>query len=101
MTSAKRSSALPRLPTVAEAGVPGYEVGSWNAICAPAGVPASVVGLLNSHLRDILATSDIKTKYAELGIEAKASSPEELNARFLADIRKWSELIERVGIAKL
>ena len=96
-----RTPFLPDVPPVAEAGVPGYEVASWNAICAPAGVPASVVGVLNRHLRDILATLDIKSKYAELGIEAKASSPEELNARFLADIRKWSELIERVGIAKL
>jgi tripartite-type tricarboxylate transporter receptor subunit TctC len=96
-----RTPFLTDVPTVAEAGVPGYEVTSWNAMCAPAGVPAGIVGLLNRHLRDILSTPDIKARYAELGIEAQASSPDELNARFLADIRKWAELIERGGIAKL
>ena len=96
-----RSPFFPDVPPAAQAGVPGYEVASWNAMCAPAGVPAEVVGLLNRHLRDILATPEVKARYGELGIEAKASSPEELNSRFLADIRKWSELIARVGITKL
>ena len=96
-----RTHFLPDVPPVAEAGVPGYEVTSWNAMCGPAGMPADVIALLNRHLRDILSTPDMKAKYAELGIEAGASSPDEINARFLADIRKWSELIERVGIAKL
>jgi tripartite-type tricarboxylate transporter receptor subunit TctC len=96
-----RTPFLPDVPPVAEAGVPGYEVASWNAMCAPAGIPSEIVGLLNRHLRDILSTPDVKARYGELGIEAKASTAEEINSRFLADIRKWNELIQRVGIAKL
>jgi tripartite-type tricarboxylate transporter receptor subunit TctC len=96
-----RTPFLPDVPPVAEAGVPGYEVASWNGMCGPAGLPADVVSLLNKAIREILAIPEVKAKYAELGIEAKASSPEELKARFQAEVKKWSELIERAGIPKL
>jgi len=92
---------LPDVPPVAEAGVPGYEVTSWNGLCAPAGTPAGIIDLLNRAVREILEVTEVKAKYAELGIEAKASSPEELKARFGADVRKWNDLIERTGIPKL
>jgi tripartite-type tricarboxylate transporter receptor subunit TctC len=95
-----RSAFLPDVPPVAEA-VPGYEVGSWNGMCAPGGTPAEVVNLLNRTLREILQIPEIKANFADFGIEAKPSSPEEVMARFQADAKKWSDLIERVGITKL
>lgn len=95
------SAFLPGVPPVAQAGVPGYEVGSWNGMCAPAGTPREVLNRLNQTIREILAIDEIKAKFADFGIEAKASSPEELMARFQADVKKWSDLIEKAGIAKL
>ena len=85
---------------VAEAGVPGYEVVSWNGVFAPRGTPADVIELLNKTIREIVATPEVKQRYAELGIEAKASTPEELKARLAADIGKWAAVIERAGIPK-
>jgi tripartite-type tricarboxylate transporter receptor subunit TctC len=100
-SSPARSPFLPDVPTVAQAGVPGYEVTSWNGLFARVGTPAAVVDLLNKSIREVVAIPEVKQRYAELGIEAKASSPEELKARLEADIKKWAALIERAGIAKL
>ena len=88
------------MPTVAEAGVAGYEVTSWNGLFAPVGTPPEIIDLLNKAIRDIVAMPDVKQRYADLGIEAKASTPEELKARLTADIAKWAAVIERAGIAK-
>jgi tripartite-type tricarboxylate transporter receptor subunit TctC len=100
-SSAQRSPFFPDVPTVAQAGVPGYEVTSWNGMFAPAGTPPDIIALLNRSIREIVAIPEVKQRYAELGIEAKASSPEELKARLEADIKKWAALIERAGIQKL
>ena len=96
----QRSPFLPDVPTVAEAGVPGYEVTSWNGVFVPTGTPAPIIGLLNAAIHEIVAIPEVKQRYAELGIEAKASTPEELKARLEADIAKWAALIERAGIPK-
>ncbi len=96
----RRSPFLADSPTVAEA-VPGYEVTSWNGLFAPAGAPAEVIGLLNKSIAEIVAIPEVKQRYADLGIEAAASSPEQLKARLEADIKKWAALIERAGIQKL
>jgi len=96
----QRSPFLPDVPTVAEAGVPGYEVTSWNGIFGPPGTPASVVETLNKAVHEIVNTPEVKERYADLGIEAKASTPEELKARFQADVAKWAAVIERAGIPK-
>jgi tripartite-type tricarboxylate transporter receptor subunit TctC len=99
-TGAQRSPFFPDVPTVAEAGVPGYEVQSWNGIFARAGTPAEITSILNGAIREMVAIAEVKERYADLGIEAKASSPEELKARLAADIAKWAAVIERAGIAK-
>jgi tripartite-type tricarboxylate transporter receptor subunit TctC len=96
----KRSPVFPDVPTVAESGVPGYEVTSWNGLFAPTGTPKEVVDTINKAMHDILADEAIKKRYLELGVEAKASSPEELKGRLVADIKKWSEVIERANIPK-
>jgi tripartite-type tricarboxylate transporter receptor subunit TctC len=99
-TGTSRSSALPDVPTVQEAGIAGYEVVSWNGFFAPNGTPKEVIGTVNPALRDILADAEIKKRYSALGIDARASSPEELKARLVADIEKWSNVIARAGIPK-
>jgi tripartite-type tricarboxylate transporter receptor subunit TctC len=99
-TGMQRSPFLTDVPTVAEAGVPGYEVVSWNGVFAPRGTPTDIIDLLNKTIREIVAMPDVKQRYAELGIEAKASTPEELKARLAADIGKWAAVIERAGIPK-
>jgi tripartite-type tricarboxylate transporter receptor subunit TctC len=87
------------VPTVAEAA-PGYEVTSWNGIAAPAGTPQAIIDRVNALMREILAAPDVKARYAEFGVEAKASSPAEFKARLEADIKKWSAVIEKAGIPK-
>jgi len=99
-TGKARSPFFTDVPTVAEAGVPGYEVVSWNGVFAPNGTPADIIELLNKAIREIVATPEVKQRYAELGIEAKASTPEELKARLAGDIGKWAAVIERAGIPK-
>ena len=96
----KRSPAMPDLVTVAEAGVRGYEVTSWNGLFAPRGTPAPVVALINATLRDVLAQEDLKQRLRELGIEARTCSPEELMTLFKADVKKWGEVIVAAGIEK-
>jgi tripartite-type tricarboxylate transporter receptor subunit TctC len=99
-TGRQRSPFLPDVPTAAEAGVGGYEVLSWNGIFARAGTPAEIINILNAAIREIVAIPEVKERYADLGIEAQASSPEELKARLAVDIAKWAAVIERAGIAK-
>jgi tripartite-type tricarboxylate transporter receptor subunit TctC len=99
-SGSKRSEATPELATVQEGGVAGYDVVSWNALFAPAGTPPEIVGTLNAALRDILADADVKRRLIELGIEARASTPQEISARLKSDIDKWRQVIEKAGIEK-
>jgi tripartite-type tricarboxylate transporter receptor subunit TctC len=96
----RRSPFLTDTPTVGEA-VQGYEVTSWNGLFAPAGTPAEVIALLNKSIGEIVAIPEVKQRYADLGIEARASTPEQLQARLEADIKKWGALIDRAGIQRL
>jgi tripartite-type tricarboxylate transporter receptor subunit TctC len=95
-----RAPALPEVPTVKEAGVAGFEVNSWNGLFAPAKTPPEIVATLNAALREVLGSPDLKQRFLELGVEAKASSPEEIGARLRADIEKWSQVIARAGIQR-
>jgi tripartite-type tricarboxylate transporter receptor subunit TctC len=95
-----RTSFLPDVPTVKEAGGGDFEARSWNAIFAPKGTPPEVIKTLNAALREVLEMPDLKKRALDLGIEARASSPEEILDRLKADIGKWADVIERAGIAK-
>ena len=99
-SAAKRSESAPEIPTVQESGVADYDVVSWNALFAPAGTPLEIVRTLNNALRDVLAEPEVKTRLLELGIEARASSPEEIQARLKSDIDKWRKVIEKSGIER-
>lgn len=99
-TGDSRSLILKDVPTVGEGGVKGYDVVSWNALFAPAGTPPEAIARLNAGLRAVLAMPEVKQKLLDLGIEARASSPEELKDRLVSDIAKWSAVIEKAGIPK-
>jgi len=100
-TGDKRAEFSPNVPTVAEAGVPGYEVRSWNALFAKAGTPPDIIAKLNQAVRDVVALPDIRKRMLDLGLEAKAGPPEEIAARLKADIAKWGKVIEDAHIPKL
>src|SRR5262249_724928 len=95
-----RTTFLPDLPTVKEAGGGEFEARSWNAIFAPKGTPPLVIAALNAALREVLEAPDMKKRALDLGIEAKASSPGEIGERLKRDIEKWAQVIERAGIAR-
>jgi tripartite-type tricarboxylate transporter receptor subunit TctC len=95
-----RSESTPDLATLRESGVADYDVVSWNALFAPSGTPPDIVKALNGALREILSDAGVKRRLLELGIEAKAGTPEELSARLKSDIDKWQKVIEKAGIQK-
>jgi len=100
-SGAKRSQFAPDAPTVAEAGVPGYEVRSWNALFAKAGTPPDIIARLNQAVREAVALPDIRQRMLELGLDAQAGPPAEIAARLKADIAKWGKVIEDAKIPKL
>jgi tripartite-type tricarboxylate transporter receptor subunit TctC len=99
-SGAKRSPELPDVPTIAEAGVPNFDVTSWNALYAPAGTPQAVIDKLNGALREVLADPDMKKRALALGIDAEASSPADIDARMKSDITKWTKVIEAAHIPR-
>jgi tripartite-type tricarboxylate transporter receptor subunit TctC len=95
-----RSASTPDMATVQESGAASYDVVSWNALFAPAGTPEGVVKTLNGALQDILADAGVKKRLLELGIEARTSTPQDIEARLKSDIDKWRTVIEKAGIPK-
>ncbi len=96
----RRSEATPDIATAAESGVAGYDVVSWNAMFAPAATPPEIIKTLNDALKEILADADVKKRMLDLGIEARASTPQEISDRLRADIDKWGKVIDKAGIPK-
>ncbi len=94
VTSAKRSSLFPDLPTVAEAGLPGYEATSWNGIVVPAATPAPIVARLNAEINKILAAPDMRAKLADLGYEPVGGTPEEFSAHITREEAKWGKIVK-------
>jgi tripartite-type tricarboxylate transporter receptor subunit TctC len=99
-SGAVRSQSTPDLATVEENGIANYDVVSWNALFAPQRTPPEIVVKLNSALRDILADAELKERLLTLGIEARASTPEEISTRLRSDIDKWRQVIDKARIPK-
>jgi putative tricarboxylic transport membrane protein len=99
-SGAVRSEATPDIPTLQESGVADYDVVSWNGLFAPAGTPPDIVRTLNQALQQILAEPDVKKQLLELGIEARASTPDDISARLKSDIEKWRKVTDKAGIQK-
>lgn len=98
VTGAKRSSVLPDLPTVAESGVPGYEVSAWFGIFAPAGVPQPVVQRLNGEFVKALEHPELRQRLASQGAEPLTSSPAEFSAYLRSEIDKWAKVVKASGM---
>ena len=97
-TGATRSVVLPNVPTVSEAGVPGYDATIWLGIMAPAGTPKEIVDRLNSEIARIVAKPSIKDAWARQGAVPMTMSPAEFGAFIKSDIDKWAGVIQRAGI---
>ncbi len=98
VTGSKRSPAMPELPTIAEAGVPGYESLSWSGIAVPAGTPRDVVMRLNREIGGVLGAGDVRQKLIELGADPVGGPPEAFAAHVRAEREKWSRLIRERSI---
>lgn len=98
VTGASREATAPNVPTVAEAGVPGYEFTIWFAMFAPSGTPKPIVTLLNKEIVEALAESDMRDKLAKTGVNAGSSTPEALGKHLRAEIAKWAKVIKAAGI---
>jgi tripartite-type tricarboxylate transporter receptor subunit TctC len=97
-TFSKRSSVLADVPTIAEAGVPGYEAVIWIGLMAPAGTPKPIVEKLNSEIQKILNRSDIKEEWAKQGAVPMIMTPDEFDRYLRADIEKWAKVIKTANI---
>ena len=97
VTTAKRSPELPNVPTIAEAGVPGYEATSWFGMLAPAGTPAPVLAKLNAAIVKVLAQPDVKKKINEQGAEVYSETPEQFAAFIQAESVKWGKVVKESG----
>jgi tripartite-type tricarboxylate transporter receptor subunit TctC len=96
-TGKERSSVLPDVPTIAEAGVPGYEATIWLGLMAPKGTPQAVVDKLNAGVREIIARPDVKTAWAKQGAVPMSMSPAEFKTYLEGDIKKWAEVVKVSG----
>lgn len=97
-TGKTRSSLLPDVPTVSEAGVPGYEATIWLGIMAPAGTPQPIVDKLNAEINKVLAKPDVKAAWAKQGAVPITMSPPEFEKYLRGDIEKWAKVIQTAGI---
>ena len=98
VTSARRSQALPDLPTIEESGVPGYEASTWYGVLAPAHTPSAVVARLHGNIVKILADAALHARLADQGFDPVGNSPEEFGAYIKSEILKWGKVIRDAGI---
>jgi len=98
VTVQKRSSILPDVPTMAEAGLPGFEVTSWFGLLVPAGTPAAIIGRLNAETVKVLGRADVKATLAAQGLEVAPGSPEQFAAHIRSEIARFTKIAQAAGI---
>ena len=98
VTTPKRMSNFPDVPTLAESGMPGFDVGAWQGLMVPAGTPKAVVDRLNAELRKALANSEVRAKLALQGAEPLGSTPEEYGAYIRKEIERWGKVVQASGV---
>ncbi len=97
VSGAKRSPALPEIPTVAEAALPGYEAATWYPILTPAGVPQGIIKQLNAEFLKVLRMPDTQERLAAIGVESIGSTPEQLAAHLRRELPKWAKVVKASG----
>jgi tripartite-type tricarboxylate transporter receptor subunit TctC len=95
-----RFAGLPDVPTLAEAGVPDYEASAWNGVAAPAKTPKAVIDRLNREIRAAVGAPEVKQRLQDLGVDARASSPEAMRELLISETAKWKTVVERAKIEK-
>jgi len=98
VTSPKRTSAMPELPTLAETGLPGFDATAWYGLMAPAGMPGPIIDKLHRETARVLALPDVRRRLDDLGMEVVANTPAEFSAVIAAEIPRWAKLIKDAGI---
>ncbi|WP_425333234.1 tripartite tricarboxylate transporter substrate binding protein [Acidovorax temperans] len=98
LTTAKRSKSLPNVPTLAEAGLPGYEVSPWFAVFMPAATPKDIVAKVNSALLEAMKDPDVVKRFETIGAEPVGSTPEEMAQHLARESERWTKLIQERGI---
>jgi len=98
VSSAKRLEALPNVPTIAESGVPGFEVVSWQGIFVPAGVPKPIVDRLHGEIMKILQAPEMQDRLKSLGMQPSTMTPDQVSAFQKAEVEKWAQVIKAAGI---
>jgi tripartite-type tricarboxylate transporter receptor subunit TctC len=101
VTGPQRWAAMADVPTVAEQGVAGYDVRSWAGWMAPAGTPAAVVERLQAENRKALQVDAVRARLEEMGGEARASTPQEMQAMITAELQKWTQVVAEARIPRL
>jgi len=97
LTSAVRSPAAPDVPTIAESGLPGYEVFAWNGVLVPTGTPKAIIQQLNDHIRKAMLLPQVKDKFSAQGFAASWNSPESFGVFLKTEVDKWSRTVKASG----
>jgi tripartite-type tricarboxylate transporter receptor subunit TctC len=98
VTTPQRASALPDVPTIAEAGLPGYEVSGWYGVIGPAGMPQAIVARLNREINAILKVPETHEQLAAQGADPRTGTAEEFGAAMASDLKKWAKVVAAAGI---
>jgi tripartite-type tricarboxylate transporter receptor subunit TctC len=98
MAERKRSALLPDLPTIAESGLPGFEVGNWAGLLGPAGLDPAIVKKLHDEIVSILRSAEMKERVKILGFDLIASTPEEFSAQLKEDVTRWSAVVRQANV---
>jgi len=97
VTTARRTGAMPELPTIAEAGVPGFEASTWHGVFVPAGTPAAIITRLNAEINRMLQLADVRERLEALGAEIVGGTPKECSDHIQREIPKWAKVIKETG----
>jgi tripartite-type tricarboxylate transporter receptor subunit TctC len=94
----RRSPAFPDTPTVAEAGVPGYDAGTWSGVIGPAGMPRPIIDKINAAINRAIQTPAFKARFGAIGDDPAGGTPEEFAATIAKDSAKWKDVVERANV---
>jgi len=98
VTTAQRATALPDVPTISEAGLPGYEVSGWYGVIGPAGIPKPIVARINQEINNVLRVPEMNQHLSKEGAEPRTGTPEEFGAAMADDLQKWAKVVKYAGI---